>query len=404
MLGALKKMKMWKKHPLKSHYDVAIIGAGIHGLAIAYYLGKRGITDVAVLDKTYVGGGNSGRNTQVIRANQRTPENVVFYTESLNLWENLSQDLGYNLLIDQFGLTTLGHNEISLDRLRQRAEVNRALGVESRMVGREELRELFPLLDLSDRPSYPVLGALYHPPGGVVRHDAAVWGFAHGADSMGIEIHPRTEVTAIRTRDHEVTGISAKDQEIKCDYVVNATAGWCSTISEMVGLRLPIVTMPLQACVTEPLKPCMDGLLTSADLAVYFYQTDRGEIVMGAEIDPYASYSYKSTLPTLEGIASAALDLMPCLGNVNLMRQWTGICDMTPDFSPIMGEVPELKGFILDVGWGTYGFKTGPASGKEISELIATRKTPEMIKPFSITRFYENRPVDEKASAGTISH
>jgi len=392
---------MWRKPPVKSHYHVVIIGAGVHGLSVAYHLAKRGITDVAVLDRTYVGGGNSGRNTQIIRANQRTAENVVFYDEALRGWERLSQEVNFNMLIDQVGLTTLGHTDFSLERLRLRAEVNKAVGVESMMIGKERLQELFPFLDLSDRPRLPILGALYHPRGGVIRHDAVVWGYASAADGMGIDIHPHTKVGAIRVKDDQVTGVSAVGQEISCDYVVNATAGWCSTIAEMVGVRLPIITVPLQACVTEPMKPIMTGVIMSGDLAAYFYQTDRGEFVMGAEIDPYTSYSYRTTLPTLEAMASAVVEIMPCLANVNVLRNWAGICDITPDFSPIMCESPEVKGFILDCGWGTYGFKTAPAAGYNVAELIRTGEPPDTIKPFSITRFYENRPVDEKASAGT---
>ncbi len=393
--------KMWRKTPLKSRYHVVIIGAGVHGLSVAYHLAKRGITDVAVLDQTYVGGGNSGRNTQIIRANQRTAENIVFYDEALKGWERLSQEVNFNMLIDQVGLTTLGHNEFSLERLRLRAEMNKAVGVESMMIGRERLRELFPYLDLSDRPRHPILGALYHPRGGVIRHDAVIWGYASAADRMGAEIHPHTRVEAIRVKDSQVTGVSAAGQEISCDYVVNATAGWCSTIAEMVGLRLPIITVPLQACVTDPLKPVMTGVIMSGDLAAYFYQTDRGEFVMGAEIDPYTSYSYRTTLPTLELMASAVVEIMPCLASVNIIRSWAGICDITPDFSPIMCETPEVKGFILDCGWATYGFKTAPAAGNNVAELICSGEAPDVIKPFSITRFYENRPVDEKASAGT---
>jgi len=378
-----------------------IIGAGVHGLSVAYHLAKRGITDVAVLDRTYLGGGNSGRNTQIIRANQRTPENVAFYDEALKGWERLSQEVNFNMLIDQFGLTTLGHNEFSLERLRLRAEVNKAIGVESMMIGKEKIQELFPFLDLSDKPRFPIVGALYHPRGGVIRHDAVVWGYASAADRMGVEIHPHTKVEAIRTKDGQVNGVSAHGEEIGCDYVVNATAGWCSTIAEMVGVRLPVISVPLQACVTEPLKPIMEGVIMSGDLAAYFYQTDRGEFVMGAEIDPYSSYSYRTTLPTLEVMASAVVEIVPCLANVNILRNWAGICDITPDFSPIMCESPEVKGFVLDCGWGTYGFKTAPAAGNNVAELIRTGEPPDVIKPFTITRFYENRPVDEKASAGT---
>jgi sarcosine oxidase subunit beta len=392
---------MWNKHTLKSRYHVVIIGAGVQGLSLAYHLAKRGITDVAVLDRTYLGGGNSGRNTQIIRANQRTVENIRFYDEALKGWERLSQEVNFNMLIDQVGLTTIAHNDFSLERLKLRAETNKALGVESTMIGRDKLGELFPFMDLSDEPRFPVLGALYHPRGGVVRHDAVVWGYASASERMGVEVHPHTKVEAIRVKDDQITGVSAKGEEISCDFVVNATAGWCSTIAAMVGLRLPITSVPLQACVTEPLKPFMTGVVTSVDLAAYFYQTDRGEFVIGAEIDPYQSYSYRTTLSTLEVMASAVVEIMPCLANVNILRSWAGICDITPDFSPIMCESPEIKGFILDCGWGTYGFKTAPAAGKNIAELIRTGEAPDVIKPFTITRFYENRPVDEKASAGT---
>jgi sarcosine oxidase subunit beta len=305
------------------------------------------------------------------------------------------------MLIDQFGLTTLAHNPFSLERLRLRAEVNKALGVESSMIGKEKIHALFPFLDLSDKPRFPIVGALYHPRGGVIRHDAVVWGYSSAADRLGVEIHPHTKVEAIRVKDGGVTGVSARGQEIACDFVVNATAGWCSTIAEMVGLRLPITSVPLQACVTEPLKPIMNGVIMSGDLAAYFYQTDRGEFVIGAEIDPYQSYSYRTTLPTLEVMASAVVEIAPCLANVNIMRSWAGVCDITPDFSPIMCESPGVKGFILDCGWGTYGFKTAPAAGYNVAELIRTGEAPDMIKPFTITRFYDNKPVDEKASAGT---
>lgn len=393
--------KMWRKARLKSRYHVVIIGAGVHGLSVAYHLAKRGITDVAVLDRTYLGGGNSGRNTQIIRANQRTPENVAFYDQALKGWEQLSQEVNFNMLIDQGGLTTLAHNEFSLERISLRAEVNKALGVESIIVGKEKLRELFPFLDLSDRPRFPIVGALYHPRGGNIRHDAVVWGYSSAADRLGVEIYPHTKVEAIRVRDGRVVGVSARGAEIACDYVVNATAGWCSTIAEMVGLRLPIISVPLQACVTEPFKHIMDGVIMSGDLAAYFYQTDRGEFVMGAEIDPYTSYSYRTTLPTLEVMASAVVEIVPCLANVNIIRSWAGICDITPDFSPIMCESPEVKGFVLDCGWGTYGFKTAPAAGNNVAELIRTGEPPDVIKPFTVTRFYQNRPVDEKASAGT---
>lgn len=395
--------RMWRSRPLRPRYDVVIIGAGVHGLATAYHLAKRGVRDVAVLDKSYLGAGASGRNTAIIRSNYRTPEGVAFYDESVKLYEALSAELGYNVLFSQQGHLTLAHTDSALTGLMVRAEINQLCGVGSRIIGRDEIKALVPALDCSDRPRYPVLAALYHPPGGIVRHDAVVWGYARAADRLGVEIHPFTEVTGIDVAQGRVTAVRTTQGDIQAGAVVNATAGFCSTIAKMVGLRLPITTHPLQALVTEPLGAFLDKVIVSANLHVYVSQTDRGECVIGSEIDPYASYSHRSTLPFLESTAHHTLELFPCLKHVRVLRQWAGICDMTPDYSPIMGEVPGLRGFYLDVGWGTYGFKAGPVSGRRMAELIATGRTPELIKPFSITRFQDGRLLGEKAAAA-VSH
>ncbi len=403
MWQLLKRERMWTSRPLKDRYEVVIIGGGVHGLATAYYLGKLGLRDVAVLEKGYIGSGASGRNTAIIRSNYRTPDGVVFYDESVKLYEELSAELGYNVLFSQQGHLTLAHTDSAVNGLRVRAEVNQLMGVESRLIWSQEIKRLVPAIDISRRPRYPILAALYHAPGGIIRHDAVVWGYARGADRMGIAIHPFTEAIGIGTSNGQVTLVQTTRGEIKAGTVVNATAGFCSTVAKLVGLKLPIVTHPLQAFVTEPLIPFLDKVIVSANLHVYVSQTDRGELVIGSEIDPYSSYSSNSTLPFLEATAAHTLELFPCLREVRVLRQWTGVCDMTPDYSPIMGEVPGLKGFILDVGWGTYGFKAGPVSGKRIAELIVTGKTPDVLKPFSITRFWEDRLVGEKAAAA-VSH
>ncbi|MBI3798489.1 MAG: FAD-dependent oxidoreductase [Deltaproteobacteria bacterium] len=403
MLQLFRKERMWRPHFLKARYDVVIIGAGVHGLAAAYYLGKRGVTNVAVLDKGYLGSGNSGRNTAIIRANYRTPEGIPFYHESVRLYEGLSQDLGYNVLFSQQGHLTLAHTDSAVDGLRVRAEANALLGVDSRLIGPDEIKRLVPAIDISTSAHQPIRAALYHPPGGIIRHDAVVWGYARGADRLGIEIHPHTEVQGIQTENGQVTAVQTNRGQIKTGTVLNVTSGWCSTIARMVGVNLPIVSHPLQACVTEPLKPFLDKVIVSSNLHVYVNQTDRGELVLGAEIDPYSSYSSASTLPTLEMIAAHTLELFPALVEVRVLRQWAGVCDMTPDYSPIMGEVPEVRGFLVDVGWGTYGFKAGPVSGKTMAELIATGRTPDLIKPFALSRFYEDRLVGEKAAAA-VSH
>src|SRR5688572_794627 len=362
--------RMWTTRELKNKYDVVIIGAGVHGLAIAYYLARHGIKNVAVLDKGYLGGGASGRNTAIIRSNYRTPEGVAFYDESVKLYEKMSVELGYNVVFSQQGHLSISHTESGIAGLRVRAEVNKLLGVDSRVINAQEVKELVPAIDISKRQRYPILAALYHPPGGIIRHDAVVWGYAKEVDKTGISIFPFTEATGIGTANGRVTSVTTNRGTIQTETVVNATAGFCSIVSKMVGIKLPVVTHPLQAFVTEPLTPFLHHVCVSATLHVYVSQTDRGELVIGSEIDPYASYSTRSTLPFLESTAGHVLELFPSLRHVRVLRQWAGSCDMTPDFSPIMGFVPELKGFILDVGWGTYGFKAGPVAGKRIAELI----------------------------------
>ncbi len=403
MLQLFRTQRMWRRHDLKDQYDVVIIGAGVHGLATAYYLGKHGIKNVAVLDRGYLGGGNSGRNTAILRANYRTAEAIPFYDESLRLYQELSQEVDFNVLFSQIGHLTLAHTDTGVDGLRVRSEANALLGVNSRLIFPEEIKSLVPAMDVSKAAHAPIQAALYHPPGGIIRHDAVVWGYARGADRLDIELHPHTEVHAIDTDNGQVTAVHTSRGRIATNTVVNATSGWCSTIARMVDVDLPIVSHPLQACVTEPLKPFLDKVIVSATLHVYVNQTDRGEVVIGAEIDPYASYNNASTLPTLEMMAAHALELFPILEEARVLRQWSGICDMTPDFSPIISPVPEVRGFILNVGWGTYGFKAGPAGGKTVAELIVTNKTPTLIEPFALSRFYEDRLVGEKAAAA-VSH
>lgn len=395
--------RMWRSHNLKPTYDVVIIGAGVHGLAIAYYLGQRGVSNVAVLDKGYLGGGASGRNTAIIRSNYRTPQGVAFYDESVKLYERLALELNYNVMFSQQGHLTLAHTERGVTTLRERAETNKLLGVDSRLIGRTEIADMVPGLDLSDHPHQPILAGLYHPPGGIIRHDAVVWGYARSVDRMGIEIHPQTEVTAIQRENGRIAGVTTTRGEIATRLVVNATAGWCSTIANMAGVELPIVTYPLQALVTERLKPWLHHVIVSATLHVYVNQTDRGEVVIGEEIDPYSSYSMRSTLRFLENAAAHTLELFPCLARVKVLRQWAGLCDMPPDFAPIIGPVDEVDGFILDVGWGTYGFKAGPAAGNRVAELIATGRTPEVLQPFALSRFANLEPLGEKAAAA-VSH
>ena len=399
MWQLFRKSKMWRRHTLKDNYDVVIIGGGVHGLSTAYYLANLGVDNIAVLDKGYLGGGGSARSTAIIRANYITTEGINFFRESLKLYESLSQDLDFNLLFTQMGRLDLGHTESSVSGLRQRAEFNQVLGVDSRMIGPDEIKKMVPIIDLREGKSLPVLAALYHPPAGVVRHDAVVWGYARGADRLGVEIHPFTEVNGITEKNGRVTGLDTNTGHISAGTIVNATAGWSSNLASMLDIELPIQTYPLQACVTEPVKPIMDKTISSANLNAYIYQTERGEIVIGGPVDHYPTYSHSSTLNLLEELAFYVLELVPCLRDVKILRQWTGLCDMTPDYAPVMGQVDGLDGFILNCGWGTWGFKAAPISGKCIAELIFTGKTPQLIAPFGLSRFKEDTLVNERASA-----
>ncbi|MFQ5775270.1 MAG: FAD-dependent oxidoreductase [Kiloniellaceae bacterium] len=372
---------------LAPSYDVVIIGGGGHGLATAYHLAKGwGIRNVCVLEKGYLGGGNTARNTAVIRSNYITPPSVRFYKEAVELFGNLSNELGFNILYSQRGQLTLAHSDASLRTFRLRAEVNKHLGVRSEMVDRRQIREIVPCLNMSEDMRYPILGGLWHRDGGTARHDAVAWAYAARAAALGVELHQRTEVVGIRREDGRVTGVETTRGGIACGHVVQAVAGSSSLVAKMAGLRLPIRTFPLQAMVTQPLKPFLDPLVSSAALHCYVSQSARGELVIGGGSDPYELYSTRSTLELKESLIAHTLELFPFLGDVRLLRQWAGITDMTPDYSPIMGESP-LKNYWLDAGWGTWGFKATPVSGKYMAETVARGKVPDILRPFRLDRF-----------------
>ncbi|WP_308283015.1 FAD-dependent oxidoreductase [Pseudonocardia nigra] len=392
----------FRHHVPRDSYDVVIVGGGVHGLATAYYLAtNHGIRNVAVLEKSYIGSGGSGRNTAILRSNYLTPEGIRFYDRSVKLYEHLAADLNFNVMFSQRGHLTLAHNDSSLRTMRWRAEVNKLQGVDSDVVGPDEVKKLVPHMDTSAAARYPILGALYHPPGGIIRHDAVVWGYARAADAHGVHIHQNTEVVGIGidVERGRVTGVRTGDgHRIAAPVVVNCTAGWSTLISDMAGVSMPVQTFPLQAAVTEPVKPFLDTVVVSGTLHVYVSQTDRGELVFGASVDPFASYSTRGSLEFAEGVAGHVLELMPALSKMRLLRQWAGLCDMTPDYSPIMGPTP-VEGFYVDVGWGTYGFKAGPVSGEAMADCIANERPPEIISAFGLDRFEAGRLVGEKGAA-----
>ncbi|HEU0007379.1 MAG TPA: FAD-dependent oxidoreductase [Terriglobia bacterium] len=388
---------------LKNRYEVVIIGGGGHGLAAAYYLARdHGISDVAVLEQSYLGSGGTGRNTAIVRSNYLTPEGVRFYDESVRLFQDLSADLDLNLFYSERGHFTLAHTDATLRTMRWRAEVNKHLGVKSELVGRAEIAELCPELDLSCGGHFPIVGALYHPPGAIARHDAVAWGYGRAADQRGVEIHQQTAVTEIRVKSGEVVGVETNRGFVETRKVLSAVAGYTPRITQMVGLRTPLVVHPLQACVTEPLKPWLNAIIVSASLHLYVSQSSRGELVMGAALDPYELHSTRSTLDFVEGLAGHLLELFPFLSDVKVLRQWAGLSDMTPDFSPIMGRTG-VKGFYIDAGWGTWGFKATPVSGKTMAHTLAKDDEHELIRPFTLARFAEYELVGEKGAA-SVGH
>ncbi len=403
MLDIFRKRRMWRPRPdLKKRYDVVIVGGGSHGLATAYYLKQRGITDVAILEKSYIGSGAAGRNTTILRSNYKTPEGARFYDASVKLYEGLSKELNFNLLFSQCGHLTLAHTDRAMFVMANRAEVNRINGIDSRLIGPDEVQKLAPAMHVSDDAVYPIMGALYHPPGGIIRHDAVVWGFARGADAGGAEIHPYTEVTGLERSNGRVTAVETNRGRIECGQVVNATAGWSTLISDMAGVPLPITTHILQACVTEPVKPLLDVVIVSSQMHVYISQTDRGEFVMGSEIEPWTTYRMNGTLNFLQDLTRHSLELFPQLEHARILRAWAGLCDLSPDYSPILGQT-EVENFHVSAGWGTYGFKAAPIVGKTLAELIDTGRQPELIEPFRLERFYEDKLVSELAAAA-VSH
>lgn len=377
----------WRTPSLEKTYDAVIIGGGVHGLAAAYYLAKdHGINRVAVLERRYLGYGGSGRNTAIVRSNQRSKENVPLYDEGLKLWPELVQELDFNLMFFNCGNLNLAHSEPEIAAFKMTVATAQYLGVSSEFLTPEECKKLIPHLDISDRPQFPVAGGMYHPPGGTIRHDAAVWALARGADRLGVQLHQLTEVTGIKVENDQVVGVITNRGEIAAPLVLNVAGGYSPTISSMVGIDLPITVLPLQALVTEPLKPFLHHVISSGRYHAYANQSLKGEIVTGAHMDPWPSYTTHTSARYMKHQAEALVDLLPILRGAKFMRIWGGLTDMTPDMAPIMSD-SRVRGYYMDCGWGYFGFKSGPIAGRYMARWLATGTCPEILIPFNLERY-----------------
>jgi sarcosine oxidase subunit beta len=399
--GLFRRRTFLTTEDLKPRYDVVIVGGGVNGLSLAFHLAAyHGIRDVAVLERSYIGSGGSGRNTQVLRATYNTPETVPLYRESLGMYRTLSQELDFNVQFSRQGNLDLCHTQDSLQVEREKVFLHRHYGVHTELLDPDGILEVCPLVDLTAGGELPVIGASYHPPGAFARHDSVVWGYASAADRLGVRVHEGVEVVDVAVEDGRCTGVVTSLGPVAAGAVVSAVAGYSSELARMAGVRMPIETMALQAFVTEPYRPILTGLVSSMDIYIYVSQTARGELLVGAEVLPYSTYSTRSTFGFLAEASKRAIQLLPFMATARVMRQWTGLCDMTPDSSPILGE-SSVDGFFLMSGMGTWGFKGAPVFGSTMAELIATGRTPELIVPFAPTRFRDDRMVPDAASAGT---
>jgi sarcosine oxidase subunit beta len=388
---------------LKPGYDVVIVGGGGHGLAAAHYLSKyHGIRNVAVLEKGYLAGGNTARNTTTIRSNYITNPSIRFYKEAVSLYETMSHELNFNVMFSQRGQLTLAHSEATLRSFHLRAEMGKHHGTRIAVVDPKQVRELCPHLNMDEGGQHEILGGLWHEDGGTARHDAVAWGYAAQASRRGVEIHQRTEVLGFEKAGDRVSAIRTNRGTVKVGQVIQAVGGLNQHVAKLAGIDLPIRCYPLQAMVTQPLKPFLNTLVSSANLHTYLVQSSRGEIVIGGGSDPYQLISTRSTLDLKEQLAHGALQLFPFLHNVKLLRQWAGITDMTPDYTPIMGASP-LRNYWLDCGWGTWGFKATPVAGKYLAETVAKERVPEILLPFSLSRF-ETMALINEMGATAASH
>jgi sarcosine oxidase subunit beta len=393
----------WRKAAPRPHYRVVVIGGGGHGLATAYYLSKEhGVRDIAVLERGLVGLGNTGRNTTIIRSNYLWDPSARIYEHSLKLWEGLSAELNFNVMLSQRGVLNLAHNDADIREGRRRVNANRLNGIDAEWLAPHEVKSFCPIINIGPDARYPVLGATLQRRGGVARHDAVAWGYARAADARGVDIVENCEVTAIRTEHGRVTGVETTRGAIGADKIAISAAGHNSVVAAMAGVRLPLQSHPLQALVSEPVKPVLDCVVMSGTVHVYVSQSDKGELVMGAGIDAYNSYAQRGSFHVIEGQMAALLELFPIFSRLKMLRGWAGIVDVAPDASPIIGKLP-VGGLYLNGGWGTGGFKATPGAGWVFAHTIANDEPHPLAAPFALDRFTSGALVDEHAAAA-VSH
>ena len=389
----------WRSPPPKPRYQVVVIGGGGHGLATAYYLAKNhGITDVAVLEKGWLGGGNTGRNTTGIRSNYLHGTSAKFYDFSVRLYEDLSRALNYNIMFSQRGLVSLLHSDGELAQAKRLHNALAANGIETDFMSTADLEREIPLLDVSPAARFPVIGAIRQKRAGTARHDAVAWAYARAADALGVHIIQDCEITGMRREGDRITALETSQGQIEAGRVGIAVAGHSSILAAMAGFRLPIVSYALQAVVSEPLKPMLDTIVGSTAVHVYLTQSDKGELVIGASRDGYPSYAQRGSIATVEDMMAAGLALFPTLGRVKLMRQWAGIVDVAPDASPIVSKTP-LANVYVSTGWGTGGFKAIPAGGWVFAHTVAEDRPHALNERYGLDRFATGRLIDENAAA-----
>ena len=394
--------KMWRSPEPREFYDIIIIGGGGHGLGTAYYLAKEfGLKNIAVIEKGWLGGGNTGRNTTIIRSNYLWDDSAHLYEHSLKLWENLSNDLNYNVMFSQRGVMNLAHNEHDIKEIKRRISANNLNGIDSLWLSKEEIQKKVPIMN-TDNLRYPVLGASFQPRGGVARHDAVAWGFAMRADEMGVDIIQNCEAHQIKTKNGKIEGVETSKGFIRANKVGVVASGHTGVLAETAGVRLPLQSKPLQALVSEPIKPIIDTVVMSSAVHAYVSQSDKGELVIGAGTDSYNSFTQRGGFDVIEDTIRAMVELYPVFGKMKMLRQWGGIVDICPDASPIISKC-DVDGLFFNCGWGTGGFKATPGSANVFAHTIAKNQPHHINAAFSLDRFVSGKLVDEHGAAA-VAH